>query len=107
MRRPFINLALFLVISQGAFAEEAVTLDEVLHLAFANSSELASVERSVVAQRSLVTSQYSPEDPMFGVATLDRGNFTRYAVVSQRLRFPVKYYLQGRAQGSRADSSAS
>lgn len=107
MKHLFIVLALVLGVTTGATAQESRTLDQVLQLAFANSAELAAAERSVAAQEALIASQYSLEDPMVGVSSLDRGNVTKYGVISQRLRFPVKYYLQGKAQRSRASSSSS
>ena len=82
----------------------AQNLTELINMAYAKNPGLMASKASHQAQRSLVTSKASFADPVVGLATLDRNVETKYAMVTQKFRFPVKYYLQAKAQSNLAKS---
>ena len=78
------------------------TLQTLLAKVYHNNPMLSMHRHSWDAEKSLITHQYTPEDPMVGFSNLSRGNTTQYGTVSQKLKFPVKYALAGKAQTSRS-----
>ncbi|MCB0351025.1 MAG: TolC family protein [Bdellovibrionales bacterium] len=80
------------------------SLSDLLERAYKNNSALNAQYAEFESEESLLADRATPEDPMIGISTLDRGNETQYGTISQKFRFPVKYYLQGKAQGSRAEA---
>ncbi len=97
------------LIVQGSFARttKPKSITEILDLAYRNNPSIAAAAHAVDAEKSLITSMATPNDPVIGVSTLDRNVRTRYATINQKLRFPIKYYLQAKAQSSKAKSTQS
>ena len=87
-----------------SFSREVQSLDKVLDLAYKNNLNIAASRYSLDAEKSLVVSKATPDDPMIGVSTLDRNSQTQYGTITQRIQFPVKYILRAKAQSSLADS---
>ena len=90
-----------IVLSNTAFAQ---SLSELIELAYKNNPGISATKHVAEAEESLITSKATLEDPMVGVSNLDRGMRTQYGTITQRVRFPIKYYLQAKAQSSRAGS---
>lgn len=90
--------------AQDETVEKPPSLTQVLSRAYEKNASIASFRHSFEAEKSLVTSKATLDDPMIGVNTLRRGMNTQYGTISQKIRFPVKYFLQANAQSSRADS---
>ncbi|MCB0419969.1 MAG: TolC family protein [Bdellovibrionales bacterium] len=85
------------------YAEPLKTIDELLHLAYENNPGVKEYRQSWKAEDSLVVSQATLDDPVFGVSELDRGLKTQYGTISQKIRFPTQYIYQSNAQQSKAD----
>jgi|TARA_B100000749_G_scaffold280077_2_gene274671 cobalt-zinc-cadmium efflux system outer membrane protein len=103
MFRKFIFvLILQSIISPSMSLAEEMSLESLLKRAYENNSLIQAQKAKFNAEDSLIAAKSTLDDPMVGISTLNRGNETTYGVISQRLRFPVKYYLQGKAQKSRA-----
>lgn len=92
------NIALAILIAVSPKVSTAETsLNQVLSLAMENNADLKSSEAGFMASRSRVSSSYTPDDPMIGISRLERGMDTTYFTVTQRFRFPTKYYVQGKS----------
>ena len=100
IKRYLICLIMALGSSGVAFG---VSLEDILEKAYKNSASLNARKAAFEAESLLITSKATLDDPMIGLSTLDRGNETKYGMISQKIRFPVKYYLQAKAQGSRTE----
>lgn len=105
--RQLVSVLMISLLSSAATAEKVPSLEEILDAALAGNPGLASEESLFQAEQSLITAEYTLEDPMLGISTLNRGMETKYAVISQRIRFPMKYYLMGKAQYQRAEAQKS
>ena len=79
-------------------------LNILIETAYRNNPGLSALKKIAQAEKSLVSSMASLDDPVIGVSNLNRNFNTQYGTISQKIRFPVKYYLQGKAQSSKADS---
>lgn len=106
MKRLKIIFTIAVIWGLGVDAHQAFaqSLDELIDKAYRNNPGLAASRKIVEAEESLVSSKATLDDPMIGVNTLDRNVRTQYGTITQKVRFPVKYYLQGKAQSSKADS---
>tara|TARA_B100001248_G_scaffold227481_1_gene185943 strand:- start:10149 stop:11399 length:1251 start_codon:yes stop_codon:yes gene_type:complete len=83
-------------------ASDLIELNSLLNEAYKVNASIKTHKNRLDAAESLISSKYTLDDPMIGVSNLERGNDTTYGVISQKIRFPVKYYLQGKAQKSRS-----
>ena len=97
-------LAFVFLIWPNVLQAQTVDLESLLTEAYESNALIKSVEHRLDSEESLVSSSYTLEDPMIGISSLDRGSKTRYGVISQKIRFPVKYYLQGKVQKFKAKS---
>ena len=88
----------------SSVAKDVSSLQEILLIAYENNSAIKSDRFSYDAEKSLMISRATPDDPMIGVSTLDRNVQTKYATITQKLQFPMKYVLKAKAQRSRANS---
>lgn len=104
MINKFICALVVFVQAHAVLAEETVSLYSLLNKAYRANVSIKAFENKVEAEQSLVISKFTLDDPMIGVSTLNRGNETKYGTVSQKIRFPVKYYLQGQAQKSKVQA---
>lgn len=103
-------IVFFLTVLQcSAYAsmQEKVSLKSLLEIAYQNNPSIAAMKSNANAEESSIVAKYTMDDPMIGIATLDRGNTTKYGVISQKIRFPMKYYLDGKAQSNKASSLTS
>ncbi len=98
------NFLLYLHVSSAA-AGTGNSLDKLLSIAFEQNQELKAVKADSVSEKELITSKYNLDSPTVGISELDRGNKTRYITIGQKIRFPTKYYLEGKAQKSRYKAS--
>ena len=80
-------------------------LNVLIEMAYRNNPGLSALKKIVEAEKSLINSKVSLDDPMIGISNLDRNFQTQYGTITQKIRFPVKYYLQGKVQSSKASSS--
>lgn len=102
MSKIFLMIGIFVPIC--TYAGEPPALGELLELAYKNNPGVQEFQQYYKAEDSLITSQATLDDPMIGVSELDRGMKTQYGTISQKIRFPTKYYYQANAQKSKADS---
>ncbi len=102
--KQIITILVLLAITAKAHAKDFMGLDEVLNIAYQNNPAIKASKNQYHAEESMVTSKATLDDPMIGIANLDRNMETRYATITQKIRFPSKYFLQAKAQGSRAKS---
>ena len=86
-----MKLVILLLLTPPVWASE---LTELLELTYQNNLELKQAQAMVEREESLLVAGVTPDDPMLGFSTLERGGVTRYGVLSQKLRFPLKYYWQ-------------
>ncbi|MEZ4871974.1 MAG: TolC family protein [Bdellovibrionales bacterium] len=86
-----------LLITESVFAE-TYGVFELLQKAYENNSSIKSQMSIVQAEEALIAAKTTLDDPMVGFSTLDRGSETTYGVISQKIRFPIKYYYQNQAQ---------
>ncbi|MCY4513224.1 MAG: TolC family protein [Bdellovibrionales bacterium] len=87
-----------------SFAAGFKSLEEILNLAYKNNPSIAVSQYSLNAEKSLVISKATLDDPTIGVSTLDRNSRTQYGTIIQKIQFPVRYILQAKVQSSRAAS---
>jgi len=92
----------FLFVSQETFA--ASDLDTLIQTAYKNNPGISTLRQLFQAEKSLVLSKAAPEDPLIGVSILRRNTQTHYGTITQKVRFPVKYYFEVQAQNRKADS---
>jgi len=95
-----------LVISTNHAEASGPDLSDLLRLAMENNPGIQAEKYRRDAEDSRITSSATLDDPMIGLSTLNRGNETRYAVISQKVRFPVKYFLQADIQFHQAEAQA-
>ncbi len=100
-------IALAILFARLGFAGEARTLQEVLDLAYQNNPEILASRYTLDAEESLIMAKATLDDPMIGLSTLNRNAQTQYGTITQKIRFPMKYVLEARAQSSRADNHKS
>ena len=92
-----IGRALLLVFCLATSVEASeVGVERLMSWALENNADLKASEARFRSVESLVTPSYTPEDPMIGLSRLERGAETSYFTITQKFRFPVKYYLQGK-----------
>lgn len=101
-----ISLVIFLFAGK-AIASYEPTLNEIVDKALKQNHVIKSASEDSRAEKKLVTSKYNLPDPAIGISNLDRGNETEYFTVQQKFRFPVKYWLEGKAQKKIYESSQS
>lgn len=82
----------------------ALELRELIEMAYQNNPGLSASKKMAEAESLLVSSKATLDDPIIGISTLDRNTRTQYGTITQKIRFPVKYYLQGKVQSSKANS---
>lgn len=97
-----IIIVLFLLIPMSLFAN--VNLSDLIDIAYKHNPTILSASHMIDAEDSLVTSSYTLEDPMIGINTIDRNMKTNYGTISQKIRFPTKYYYEGKAQKNKANA---
>ena len=102
--KPFFLLLPVLLLLSKAHASDAKSLGELLLMAYGNNPAIKASRSMADVEDSLITSVSMLDDPVIGIATLDRNVRTQYGVISQKIRFPVKYFLQRKAQSGRAKS---
>ncbi len=102
--RALIIFAGLLQLPVNASATEVIPLASLLQIAYERSPQLKSTQYRVRAAKARITTAATPQDPVIGVNTLERGNKTRYGTIQQKIRFPVKYYVQAKANSSDANS---
>jgi len=85
-------------------AAEVTSLQEVLELAYQNSPSISASQKMLEAEELLVGSEATLDDPMIGISNLDRNARTLYATVSQKIKFPLKYFFQAKMQSARAEA---
>lgn len=100
----FLNIRIGYICLAVLGQVNAQGLNELIAKAYRNNPKLLASKKMTEAEKSLVGSKTTLDDPMVGVTTLNRNARTQYATITQKIRFPVKYYLQGKAQVSKADS---
>ena len=79
-------------------------LNKLIEMAYQNNAGLSSSKKLAEAEEFLISSKTTLDDPMIGISNLDRNVRTQYGTITQKIRFPIKYYLQGKAQSSKVDS---
>ncbi len=84
------------------YEARAESLGVLLKKAYDSNPEVLAEVEAFNAEDSLTTVESWLGDPMIGVSTLDRGSRTTYGVISQKIRFPVKYFLKNKAQENKA-----
>ena len=62
-----------------------------------NNAEIKSSIAEAKSASAMVSSAYTPDDPMVGLSRLERGMETTYLTITQKFRFPTKYYVQGKS----------
>ena len=102
--KHFVIVLVILFAYKTSFAAGYKSLEEVLDLAYKNNPGIAASQYSLDAEKSLVISKATLDDPTIGVSTLDRNSRTQYGTITQKIQFPVKYIFQAKAQSSRAES---
>lgn len=83
---------------------EPIDLKNLLEKAYQNNPGLKALHSEVNAEKAMVSSRATLDDPMLGISRLNRNVTTQYGTFSQRIRFPIKYFLQAKAQSSRVDA---
>lgn len=117
LKQVLTILPLFLGLFTEAGASE-LTLQEALGTALQGNPALQATKEKSDAESSLIRSQAFLENPRIGVmqeknmylmqdATGPMLGTMRLWSVTQDIRFPTKYFLQGAAQSARADAAAS
>lgn len=96
-----------LLFAQISFASERTSLQELLDLAYKNNPEILASRYTLDAEKSLITSTATLDDPMFAVTTSDQNMQIQYGTITQKIRFPTKYIYQSKAQSSRVESQRS
>ena len=97
-------LVIFLFLLPPASASE---LARLLELAYQNNSDMKAAGFMVSREKSLLVAGVTPDDPMLGFANLERRGVTRYGVLTQNLRFPLKYHWQYRIHKNRIERQKS
>ncbi|MCB0408204.1 MAG: TolC family protein [Bdellovibrionales bacterium] len=105
MRYLFVAIMIFQSISVSASDAQSPSLHNLIEMALKNNQEIKSHEYELKAQESLTTSASGLDSPMIGLSTLDRGAKTQYVTISQKIRFPNKYFMSSHAQKAFAKSS--
>jgi len=89
------------IILCGLFAPSVshakVTLENAVEIALKENTEIKSARADFESKKHLVTGAYTPDDPMIGVSRLERGLETTYFTITQKFRFPTKYFIEGKA----------
>lgn len=101
-----ISIFLFIsIVGNFATANDVQSLKMVLDKALEKNLVIQSESEDYRAERELVTSKYSLADPAIGLNNLNRGNQTEYLTIQQKIRFPTKYFLEGKAQKRKSQAS--
>lgn len=100
----FSLLLLFVGLKIPILANSSSTpnLNELLTLAYKNNPELLESQHLWRSEDSLVTSKATLEDPIIGLSELDRGLKTQYGTITQKIKFPTKYYYLKQAQKNKS-----
>lgn len=96
-----LGVVLMILYPLISFADGKKTLVDLLNKAYENNSSIQEISQLVEAEKSLIVSQATLDDPMVGVQTFMNSN---YATISQNIRFPTKYYIESKVQSSRVES---
>lgn len=104
MKTKFLITSVFLGISISPSWVFAKTLDELVDLAIRHNPTIAAAKENFKAESSLVAAKATLSDPMIGFSSLNRNMRTQYGTITQKIKFPVKYYIEAKAQNSRASS---
>lgn len=99
-------VALFTLTANGQETRrsEFQSMDKLLEKAIDQNLLLRAQKSRVEVEDSLATSKMALDKPMVGVSELDRGNVTTYGVVSQKVRFPTKYFLASNVHKHKRES---
>ena len=89
------------VISFGAYSQ---TLEEFIKQAYQNNLGLSALKKIAESEKFLISSKSSPDDPTIAISIRKQNEHSQYAEITQKIHFPVKYYLRGKIQQSRANS---
>lgn len=73
-------------------------LPRLIEMAYEKNQAIQGQAADVDAQDALRVSASGLDSPMIGISTLNRGLRTQYATISQRIRFPNKYFMSSNAQ---------
>jgi cobalt-zinc-cadmium efflux system outer membrane protein len=107
---------LFPMVAMLAFAGtaygETLALDQALTKALGSNPAIAARKSLAQAEESLIRSNYSLENPRFGLMResnmtpmeQNMGPMSTWSI-SQPIRFPTKYFLMGSAQSSKAKAA--
>ena len=88
-------------------AVTVMSVEELLQSAYRKNPSLQAAKHRFSSERALVTAKIFPDSPVLSSQKLHRNQTTTYRGFSQRIRFPVKYFLEARAQKSLAHSRQS
>ena len=80
------------------------TLQQLLETAYCNHPGILAFEQHALAQRSLIASVATLQNPRVGISSLQRGDTTYYGFIHQKLDFPAKYFFKAKAQQALAKS---
>lgn len=97
-----MKLCMILIFTFGFTEVNAESLSEILQKVYVVNPEILAEVEAHKAEENLTTAASWLEDPIVGISSLNRGNNTTYGVISQKIRFPVKYFLQNKVQKNRA-----
>jgi len=107
-----IVLNLTALVQMTAKAAEPLSLEGALSEALAVNPGLAATAARSSVEHSAIRSQYSLDNPKIGFMRENNLNFMEQQMgpmnswsISQEIKFPVKYFLMGSAQISRAEAS--
>ena len=106
----FFSENFFVVTGKADESRKAVTVmsvEELLQSAYRKNPSLQAAKHRFSSERALVTAKIFPDSPVLSTQKLHRNQTTTYRGFSQRIRFPVKYFLEARAQKSLAHSRQS
>ena len=98
---------LFLVFNGSTFVEADATLmslEEILRMAYKKNPSLQEARHRFSSEEALIRAKMFPDSPVLSTQKLHRNQTTIYRGLSQKIRFPVKYFLSARAQKSLARS---
>jgi outer membrane protein TolC len=93
-------------------AADSITLESALNEALHSNPEIAAYAARADAEQSAIRSQYSPDNPRFGLMRQQNMTFMQVSMgpmtswtVTQEIKFPAKYLLMGSVQKAKASSA--
>ena len=98
---------LFLLFSTNTFVRADVAVEELLELAYKKNPSLQEAKHRFFSEEALIKAKMFPHSPVLSTQKLKRNHTTTYRGLSQRIRFPVKYFLSAKIQRSLARSQQS